>query len=157
MALSESQEGKVVETLVAAHLILGSDGAINVSTPMVDDEGVDLVLNLSGEAKHLLLQVKSRFTLTGKGAYRSQVRRASFNPRKDLYLLFAYFDKQEGELGDTMWLVPTIDFSEKTKNQNMDRKYLVFQTRFNSKDRWESYRVEKTQLPGKIVDVLKRW
>ncbi|MGQ9475963.1 MAG: hypothetical protein ACUVRX_07800 [Actinomycetota bacterium] len=117
MGLSESQKGKVVETLVAAHLILGSDGAINVSTPMVDDEGVDLVLNLSGEAKHLLLQVKSRFTLTGKGAYRAQVERASFNPRKDLYLLFAYFNKQEGELGDTMWLVPTIDFSEKTKNQ----------------------------------------
>jgi len=157
MALSESQKGKVVEMLVAAHLILGSDGALNVSTPMVDDEGVDLVLSLAGEAKHLLLQVKSRFSLTGKGAYRAQVRRASFRPKKDLYLLFVYFDKEKGELGDTMWLIPTVDFKEKTKNQNIEKKYVVFQTRFNSKDMWESYRLEKTMLPGRIIEVLKRW
>ncbi|MEM2100513.1 MAG: hypothetical protein QXP45_04165 [Thermoproteota archaeon] len=104
-----------------------------------------------------MLQVKSRFTLTNKGAYRSQLRRASFKPRKDLYILFAYFDRAAGELGNTMWLVPTEDFAERTRNQSSGRKYLVFQTRFNSKDMWERYRVEKAVLPNKIVEILKRW
>jgi hypothetical protein len=155
MPLSESRKGKVVETLIAAYLILGSDGAVNVSTPLVDDEGVDLVLNLSGEPKHLLLQVKSRFILTKKHTFRANIRRASFKEREDLYLLFVFYDKEEDGLGRTMWLVPSREFKDKTKNQSEERRFIVFSSRFNSNDMWKNYRLDKTDLPDQIVTALK--
>ena len=40
MALGSTQKGKAVESLVAATCIIGSDGKLSVSIPMVDDEGI---------------------------------------------------------------------------------------------------------------------
>ncbi len=157
MPLTDSQKGKVVETLIAAHLILGSEGDLNVSVPLVDDDGVDLVLNLKGKPKHMLLQVKSRFTLSKKSAYRSHVRRASFNPRDDLYLLFAFFDTDKSELGEHLWLIPSLTFEKLTGSQSKTRKFVVFSSTFKSKDMWAPYRMSKADLPENIIDVLSRW
>ena len=44
MALSESQKGRIIEQLVGATLMLQSDGTLRVSIPLVDDEGVDLIV-----------------------------------------------------------------------------------------------------------------
>ena len=49
-----------VEHLVAASCILASGGALNVSTSLVDDEGVDLVFHRRGSPTTLAVQVKSR-------------------------------------------------------------------------------------------------
>jgi len=69
MALSESQKGRIIEQLVGATLMLQSDGTLRVSLPLVDDEGVDLVVGNRVNDKTLLLQIKSRFSL-GDGRYR---------------------------------------------------------------------------------------
>jgi len=66
MPLSDSQKGRVIELLVGATLILQSDGALRVSVPLVDDEGVDLVVSNRRNDKTVLLQIKSRFALTGR-------------------------------------------------------------------------------------------
>ena len=52
--------GAAVEHLVAASCILASDAVLNVSTSMVDDEGVDLVFHRRGRPTTLAVQVKSR-------------------------------------------------------------------------------------------------
>jgi hypothetical protein len=44
-AVEASRIGKAVEHLVAASCILASDMRLNVSTALVDDEGVDLVFH----------------------------------------------------------------------------------------------------------------
>jgi hypothetical protein len=155
MPLSESQKGKIAETLIAAHLVLGSDGLLNVSTPMVDGEGVDLVINLRDRPRHMLLQVKSRFGLTGKGNYSTNVRRASFKPGNDLYMLFAFIDKDKTELGEVVWLIPSLKFADNTCNQNKERKVIRFQSRFTSqKDMWVDFMVTKEELPDRIVQIL---
>ncbi len=67
MALSDAQKGRIMEQLVAATLMLQSEGTLRVSVPLVDDEGVDLVVGNRLNDKTLLLQIKSRFVLTRKG------------------------------------------------------------------------------------------
>jgi hypothetical protein len=47
MPISDSQKGRVIEQLVGATLILQSDGALRVSLPLVDDEGVDLIPSIT--------------------------------------------------------------------------------------------------------------
>lgn len=47
-----SRVGKAVEHLVAAGCILISDAKLNVSTSLVDDEGVDLVFSPKGRHRN---------------------------------------------------------------------------------------------------------
>lgn len=43
--LSASQKGKIVEQLVGATCVLQSEGRLRISVPLVDDEGVDLIVS----------------------------------------------------------------------------------------------------------------
>lgn len=52
--------GKAGEHLAAASCIIGSRAKLNVSTSLVDDEGVDLVFHRRGGTTTLAVQVKAR-------------------------------------------------------------------------------------------------
>ena len=56
--------GKAVEHLVASSCILASRARLNVSTSLVDDEGVDLVFHRRDGTATLAVQVKARTTDT---------------------------------------------------------------------------------------------
>lgn len=106
--------GKAAEYLVAASAILATRGELNVSTSLVDDDGVDLVFRRRGHAATLAVQVKARMSdraLARTGAVRANVREATFRPRRDLDLLVVVVDPAEGRIL-TAWLVPSIDFAE---------------------------------------------
>src|SRR5207248_2323755 len=92
-----SWKGKAIEQLIAAKCVLASGGRLNVSTPFVDDAGVDLVFNLRDQPRTLAIQVKSRFRSASfkHNLYRASVRTATFRARKDLALLFALYDDVE--------------------------------------------------------------
>lgn len=154
MGLTSTQKGKVVESLIAATCILESDGRLSVSIPFVDDEGIDIVITLKGGGRTIFIQVKSRFTLIRGRYYRSQVRKKNFVPRKDLFIIFAYYDKTKALLGDTLWLIPSTDFVKSLKGQTNKRVY-VFQSRFNSqKDMWKSYKMTLKDFPSKMLEML---
>ena len=65
--------GMAAEYLVAAVCILATRGRLNVSTSIVDDEGVDLVFHLRDSTATLAVQVKSRMmhgVVSGEVAFR---------------------------------------------------------------------------------------
>lgn len=79
--------GKALEYLIAASCILMSEGQLNVSTPLIDDEGVDLVFNRSDRPATLAVQIKGRSRTTGvvrEGKFLADVSRGTFSPRDDL-------------------------------------------------------------------------
>lgn len=151
MSLSASQKGRVVEQLVAAACLLQSDGKLRVSIPIVDDEGVDLIVS-HGETSHtLLLQVKSRFSLN-RGNYRTQVRRVALHPSPNRLLLFVYYDTVRAALGDTMWLIPSLDFAKLLVGQKQGRDTYIFQSRFTSAgDMWKPYRIPVQELASRLI------
>jgi hypothetical protein len=151
-----ARKGKAVEHLVAATCILTSGLKLNVSTSLVDDEGVDLVFHRRGRSTTLAVQVKSRTTATKgisqRGRFYAQVRAATFRQRPDLYLLFVPVDAEEGTF-PFVWLVPSKDFARRRLNS---RKRRVFSAsmKFDSKDQWRRYRVERPDLAERILAVL---
>ncbi len=154
MPLSASQKGRVVEQLVAAACLLQSDGKLRVSIPIVDDEGVDLVVSHGQTDRTLLLQVKSRFSLH-RGNYRTQVRRVVLHPNPNRLLLFVFYDTARAALGDTMWLVPSLAFAKLLAGQKQDRDTYAFQSRFTSAgDMWKSYRIPVQQLASELIRYL---
>jgi hypothetical protein len=97
--------GKAAEYLVAASAILATRGELNVSTSLVDDEGVDLVFHRREHSSTLAVQVKSRMSdgaLARTGRVQANVREATFRPRRDLDMLFVVIDPVEGRVNDEL-------------------------------------------------------
>ncbi|WP_020118932.1 hypothetical protein [Streptomyces canus] len=93
--------GKAAEYLVAASSILATDGELNVSTSLVDDEGVDLVFHRRGSTATLAVQVKARMStgvLVRRGTLMAFVRSQTFQPRSDLDMLFVAVDVEQGAI-----------------------------------------------------------
>lgn len=156
--LTESQKGKIAQDLLAIATVLGSRGKVNVALPSVDDEAVDIIFYLrGGSRKTLFAQVKSRWLSSKgvqKGVFRTQVRRATFSSRENYCLIFAVCDQEQLQLGQTLWIVPSDDFTKLTSGQS-NPKRIVFQSNFDSNDMWQKYRLKLQQLPDRIIELLE--
>jgi hypothetical protein len=156
MPLSESQKGRIVEQHVGATLILQSDGALRVSLPLVDDEGVDLIIGNRGNDKTMLLQIKGRFSLSGRGHYRADVRRATCKPNPNKFLLFIYYDAVAAALGEICWLVRSSEFCALLGRQKETRPVYVFDSTFKGKnDMWVPFRISLKATAAEILKALK--
>ena len=151
-----ARKGKAVEHLVAATCILTSGLKLNVSTSLVDDEGVDLVFHRRGRSTTLAVQVKSRTTaakgISQRSRFYATVRAATFRPRADLYLLFVPINAEEGTF-PFAWLVPSKPFARRPKNKR-GRRVFSASMKDASKDQWRKYRVDRADLAHAILDVL---
>jgi hypothetical protein len=152
-----ARKGAAVEHLIAAHCMLASNFDLNVSTSLVDDEGVDLVFHRRGSYATLAVQVKSRSwatsTMQRSESFVAQVRAQTFQRRRDLYMLFVAVDVRFGEYGP-VWFVPSEEFGEKTERRQRNRLRFAASANPASRDQWSEYRLERSQLPGRILEEL---
>lgn len=152
-----SRVGKAVEYLVAASCILASGAQLNVSTALVDDEGVDLVFHRRDSSATLAAQVKSRRTTTARlarGRFTAQVRDQTFRPRDGLYLLFVVADAEQATFGP-VWLVPSLDFAAKAKRAGRRGHWRFSASALpDAHDRWRTCRLERAELPGRLLALL---
>lgn len=152
-----SWKGKAIEQLIAAKCVLGSNGRLNVSTPFVDDAGVDLVFNLRGYPAILAVQVKARFRSSSlkRNIFMTQIRRATFQRRADLALLFVLYDDVKAQDLEVGWLVPADQFADLTMTQK-ERPRLVFAVSVNGRENmWAKYRHEPPDLPKAVAALLE--
>jgi hypothetical protein len=140
--------GKAAEYLVAASAILATRGELNVSTALVDDDGVDLVFHRRDHTATLSVQVKSRMSdgvLAQTGRVQANVREATFRPRRDLDMLFVVIDPAEGRI-DTAWLVPSTDFAELVAPGARGRRVFVASSKPDT---------EKTAIRADMPDLIR--
>jgi hypothetical protein len=151
---SAARMGKAAEYLVAASCILATGGELNVSTSLVDDEGVDLVFHRRGNPATLAVQVKARMSTTSvvqKGQCLANVRSQTFQPRSDLDMLFIAVDVERGAIM-TAWLVPSSVFAEMVKEPNSKGQYRFSASmKEGSRDRWAPYRLTAAELPQRVL------
>lgn len=152
-----ARKGTAVEYLIAASCMLASDFKLNVSTNMVDDEGVDLVFHRRDSPATLAVQVKSRSwsanVMRDRERFIADVRRGTFHHRRDLFLLFVAVDTRFAEYGP-LWLIPSIDFADLLAPSSRTKLRFVASASPASNDRWVKYRMERSQLPDRILAVL---
>lgn len=149
--------GKAVEYLVAAGCILTTRGKLNVSTSLVDDEGVDLVFFARGSTATLAVQVKARMsdskTVRTKGQFVTSVREATFSARPDLEMLFVLADVIKGRYTKA-WLVPSSIFAARTEVRANHTRRFSASLKATSKDQWSEFRLEPAELPVAILGRL---
>lgn len=147
--------GKAVEHLVAASCILVSRARLNVSTSLVDDEGVDLVFHRRGGTATLAVQVKARMSDSKRvtsGGFVAFVRKQTFKVRADLYMLFVPVDVKAGSF-DMAWLVPSEQFALGAQ-RSVDRLRFSASMKSDSKDKWHQFKLSREALPHSILEVL---
>ncbi len=153
---SAGRMGKAVEYLVAAACILSTRGELNVSTSMVDDEGVDLVFHRRDSAATLVVQVKARMSDSKRvraGGLVAFVRSQTFRARADLDMLFVAVDIERGSVMKA-WLVPSVEFAALLKPQNSGKYRFGASLKDDTKDRWAGHRLEANELAPAILKRL---
>lgn len=152
-----ARKGKAVEHLVAASSILISGLELNVSTSLVDDEGVDLVFHRRERSATLAVQVKSRSkdakSISDRSRFIANVGVNTFRARADLYMLFVVVDMSDGTLGP-MWFVPSVVFKQKTNPNAKNRRQFVASTKSDTQDQWREFKCSRSELPSRILGVL---
>lgn len=156
-AADASRMGKAVEHLVAAACILSTRGNLNVSTSLVDDEGVDLVFHARDSVRTLAVQVKARMsdskTVRTKQRFIAMVREATFTPRDDLAMLFVLAEVVEGRY-TTAWLVPSKEFASRAQVRSDGKRRFVASVKPDTKDQWVSFRHNAATLPAEVLRIL---
>jgi hypothetical protein len=154
---SAGRMGKAAELLVAASAILATRGELNVSTSLVDDDGVDVVFHRRGHTATLAVQVKARMSdgkLAAAGKVPANVRDATFRPRADLDMLFVVIDPAEGRIV-TAWLVPSPHFAELvTRPNGKGRRVFAASWKPDAADQWRRYRMAAADLPRRVLERL---
>jgi hypothetical protein len=146
--------GKAVELFVAAYCMLASSGELTASTSFIDDQGVDLVFNRWGKTNTLAVQVKSRTTEAASvtdGSFTADVKRSTFQARRDLYVLFTVVDRPSATLGP-MWFVPSSALE--SRNVGKDKIRFHANVKPGGGGQWDPYRLSQTELPERILSIL---
>lgn len=151
-----SRVGKAVELLIASSCILASDAKLNVSTSVVDDEGVDLVFHRRGGTATLAVQVKARTygsSRVARGSFLADVRTQTFRPHPDLYMLFVTANTTDATFGP-VWLVPSPVFKERALKTGKGKLRFTASLKPSSKDKWREFRLERAELAARILEIL---
>ncbi|HEX5401251.1 MAG TPA: hypothetical protein VFX16_03000 [Pseudonocardiaceae bacterium] len=151
--------GKAAELLIAASCILATRGELNVSTSLIDDEGVDLVFHRRGSSATLAVQVKARMsdgTAISRGRFLASVRASTFTSRPDFDLLFVVIDAERGAI-ITAWLVPSADYASRSYGPSSRGRYRFSASlKPESEDQWATYRLKPADLAKRILDRLEK-
>jgi hypothetical protein len=149
--------GKASEYLIAAACILSTRGELNVSTSMVDDEGVDLVFHRRDGVATLAVQVKARMS-DAKDVQDDKmvafVRSQTFRKRADLDILFVAVDIARGAVLKA-WLIRSTEFGAVVEPDHRGRLRFVASMKQGTQDRWASHRLDADQLAPAILARLK--
>jgi hypothetical protein len=154
-----ARKGTAIEHLIAATCMLASGFELNVSTNMVDDEGVDLVFHRREHSTTLAVQIKSRSwgakMMRDSQRFVAQVRRSTFRPRPDFFVLFVAVDMAFGEVGP-IWFVPSEAFSEAPASRAGERLRFSASAAWGADDRWSRFRHERFELHRRILGELDK-
>lgn len=147
--------GKAAEHLVATFCILATRGELNVSTSLVDDEGVDLVFHRRNSTATPAVQVKARMSDSKRvqsEGFVAFVRSQTFRPRRGLDMLFVAIDVARGAIVKA-WLVPSLDYAQSLGKPNSRGRYRFGASmKNNTNDQWREFRLDAELPPA----VLKR-
>lgn len=157
--MSSARIGKATEALIGASVVLTSGGALNVSTSLVDDEGVDLVFNRLGESVTLAVQVKARTTdskRVAQGGMWAQVKASTFRPRPDLAMLFVVVDPPTARI-HPVWFVPAEDFDRLAyTTPSSGGRWIRTRLADETNDKWTPYRTDLGELPARVSVLMDR-
>jgi len=155
--ISSKQKGDIAEARIAELITLYGDTTLSCYKPLSDDEGIDLIVKEKGSLKTMYIQIKSRFGSNPDEIFTATVKASSVEDRYSMAMVFCYFDTEEGDLWDYLWIVAAPDFI-KMSNKLQGGKMLGFVAGRKKKEsnKWDQYLIDKRDLANAIIGQMSR-
>ncbi len=151
--LSSVAKGNIVEDRIKELILLYGQGLLNVYRPVIDNDGVDLIVLKSGSFSPIFIQVKSRYNVKENGQLILTLSGNTFTPHHSFFLLGASFNPKTLELDDRILFIPSEKVNEmavKLKHKNKLR--VVAFLNEESKSQWSPYMINKKDLVGILIE-----
>ena len=158
--LEGSALGSLVELMVEAEILAGSEGRLIPSRMEPDVDHRDLVVADVGGFGALWLQVKGTAHPDGEGRVVAFANyRLDGIPENDRFLyLVCLVDLQQHMLA-RLWLIPSADFNRlayRERDADPARVSLQFSCRARGDERWDPFGVPRLELAGRLEPLVHR-
>jgi hypothetical protein len=155
MPLTDSQVGMIGEHLLCANLVHGSDGALDVFRPSVDDDHRDLAVGRRGAIGTAYVQVKTSRGPDAKG----RILAAARWPKDSVYEHPAYLYAVlvvSGVAITNSWVVPSPDFNRLAYREAAGPRHvrLIMEAYLEREDRWAPFRLPPQRLGADLLERL---
>ena len=159
-----TQQGIVTQYEFAKILIVTSDGVLEVSLPLTDDERRDMEIHIRGKfASSIAFQVKSTTHLVHR--YKAYQLSMFFSIPKDkvinhpnFWYFAGYFDMKAIAFADPVFIVPSTDM-HKHAAPHFDGERWTFNFGAsldpNSQDHWRPYQVPTHKVGVRVIEILE--
>lgn len=151
--LSSHAKGDIVEDRIKELVLLHGQGLLNVYKPVIDTEGIDLIIVRNGQFHPIFIQSKSRFNLNERSMI-LRIKVKTFNPHSNYYLVGAFFNPKTLELDDNVLLIPSKEVVKAGKVKSANGEYYNITTSLDksSNGMWSKYLIKKSELANKLME-----
>jgi len=153
--MDKSQVGRAGELALELYALVTSGGEVDIYSPVVDDDHVDLVAGLRGGPPTLGIQVKTTPALDRSGLVEARASYPVGHIREDPSFLYAVV-LLDGVRIDTVWLIPSPDFNRLVYQiAGGGRVVLEFRGRPRGDDVFGSFRLDPLQIGPAIIAAIR--
>ncbi|HEX6509007.1 MAG TPA: hypothetical protein VF221_15370 [Chloroflexota bacterium] len=139
-------QGGLYEFAVITELLRANHKDLLVFRPAMDIDGRDLLLHLVGSPLALYLQVKGTAASYFGGTIEFHVRRSTFAPADDFWLVLVFWDQRINNFFPDCWLMSSRELVNRTAYQQNSVRISVDAHLDRSKDRWADRRYPVNDL-----------
>lgn len=152
--LSSQAKGDIVEERIKELIVLHGQGLLSVYRPVTDTQGVDLIVTKAGMFQPIFLQIKGRFNVEKRGYFLMDINKKTFTPHHSYFVIGAYFNPQKSEIDDNLLFIPSEDVAKAAvaKSRIGEKYRVVNYLSMDSKGKWASFLMKKTDLANKLVE-----
>lgn len=148
--LTSVEKGDIIEDRIKELLVLYGQGLLNVYKPVVDKEGIDLIVTKGGSFKTIFIQVKSRFNAVENSKLVLTIK--GQQPHYSYYIVGAAFNPATLELEDKILLIPSQDLNDKGTHLSSGKIRVTASLKESSNDIWQPYFIRKQDLVNKLLE-----
>lgn len=155
MTLDTSQLGRAGELALTLYSLITSEGQVELYSPVVDDDHVDLVGAIRGGLAVIGLQVKTEDHLDKDGQVEARASYPQGTVREDRAFLYAILLLQSVQIR-TAWLIPSPDFNRLAyRTTDRGHQVLAFRAYPDREDRFSAFQVDPLQLGPALMSKMR--
>ncbi|MDH6304560.1 hypothetical protein M2459_001295 [Parabacteroides sp. PF5-5] len=152
--ISNYVKGNIAEDRVKEYILLRGQGLLSVFKPVIDDNGIDLIVMHKGVFHPVYLQIKSRsINREGNETYLT-ISANTFHAHESLYIIGLIFNKKTLDIEDKLLVIPSWEVNNKAP-QPINAKYKLNISFEDNKDNyWSQYLVHKSKLAENLLKLI---
>lgn len=156
--LSNHIKGNIAEDRIKEYILFHSENRLTVFKPILDDNGIDLIVMQKGNFNPIYLQIKSRYTDPGEDGTFLQISAKTFHAHPSFFIVGVNFDHDSLEIIDDILLIPSsiADEHARDDDNNSNKRILDVSFKKENSNSWHPYLTPKNELAIALLNKMKK-